>query len=86
MGDKEGLYSLEMKGEKRRYTLRGSSNHSLESLVSVLSDLTGYREEYLRSDRQMLSRMKIGEEREIAPASIGQTFKSTPTFIIKRVS
>lgn len=80
MTDKDGLYTLVMKGEKNRYEFRGSEQHAFGVVCTTLSDMTGYKAAYLR---EKLAHMKINEERNVDPAN---GFGGTPTFIIKRVS
>jgi len=77
----DGLYTLKMKGEKQTYAFRGSEQHTLDVICKTLSDMTGYKAEYLKRD--LIRPLKISGQCIIAPAnSIG----SAPTFIVRRVS
>jgi len=84
MTDKDGLYTIKLKGESDTlYEFRGSEQHGLEVICHMLSDLTGYKGEYLRDE--VLARMKIKEQRTVTPAAMGG-WGDVPCFYIKRVA
>ena len=82
MVDNNGLYALKLVGEKHVYELRGSEQHSFATVCDMVSDLTGYRADYLA--REPLNHMNIGQEIRVVPAGIG-TFGDSPALLVKRV-
>lgn len=83
MADKDGLYTIKIKGENEIFEFRGSEQHGLEVICHMLSDLTAYKGEYLRDE--ILARMNINEQRKVTPAAMGG-WGEIPVFLIKRVA
>lgn len=78
----DGLYNIKLVGEAHTYELRGSELHTLEALCHTLSDLTGYKGEFIRDE--VLNRMKINERRYVKIAQMWDGER--PCFFVKRVS
>lgn len=49
MAPEDALYTLAMKGEKHVYSFRGSREHAAKETCATLSDLTGWRADFLEA-------------------------------------
>jgi hypothetical protein len=84
----DGLYTVKLVGDKHMYELRGSEQHTLKVLSTTLSDLTGYKAEYITE--RVLHDMRIHESRRVKVANnmvgIASDDYGVPHFLVKRVS
>jgi hypothetical protein len=79
----EETYSLHIKGEHTMYSFAEWGELSSETLCFVLSDLTGYKSDWLRSKLpQLFNHLGYAEVEPAAMAGWG----GTPTFMIRSFS
>lgn len=77
----QGLYDIDMHGESNTYRL--GQSQSWGDTIGSVSDISGYNERYLRTER--LAAMKIGESRQVRIAWAGNE-DERPTLFVKRVA
>jgi hypothetical protein len=81
-------YSLSIKGEQHTFTFEPWQELRFEQLCSIVSDLTGYKVEYLKAELVKTDRSKTRPRFDrlgyasIAPAN---GFGGTPTFLIRSI-
>lgn len=72
------LFGVSMKGERGIYQIKGWENLTINELAAVLSDVTGYREEFVQ--RELTKRFDTASTYAIKPSSL--QWGETPTFIV----
>lgn len=63
LAPEDALYRLTMQGEKHTYSFRGSQEHAAKETCATVSDLTGYRADYIEA--MFVAPIKPGKARKI---------------------
>lgn len=72
----DGMYRLILKGEKHTYSLRGSQEHDAKATANVISDLMGFRADYIEA--LFIAPLNPGKSRKI------KREMDTHSFIVER--